>query len=148
MLKGLSRSKEVTWVSVLGPGQVNLAAIKVDFGPLETLLLARTDTGMDREKQVGMNTGISRPEQSSFLLVEEKPYFVVVFRFPFKGGKPASRLSMLSILCHFHGLLWKRVSQNHNHRKPFWERESPVRAADYPASALRSMLDERIGDFA
>src|ERR1035437_2231686 len=23
-----------------------------------------------------------------------------------KGGKPASWLSMLSILCHFHGLLW------------------------------------------
>jgi hypothetical protein len=63
-----------------------------------------------------------------------------------KGGKPASRLSMLSILCHFHGLLWKRVSQNHNHREdPFWERESPVRAADYSGSALRSMLDERIG---
>jgi len=37
-----------------------------------------------------------------------------------KGGKPASGLSMLSILCHFHGLLWIRVSQNHNHREgPF-----------------------------
>jgi hypothetical protein len=32
----------------------------------------------------------------------------------------ASWLSMLSILCHFHGLLWKRVSQSHNHREgPF-----------------------------
>jgi hypothetical protein len=41
-----------------------------------------------------------------------------------KGGKPASWLSMLSILCHFHGLLWKRVSQNCKHRKgPFWERK-------------------------
>jgi hypothetical protein len=30
----------------------------------------------------------------------------------YKGGKPAFGLSMLSILCHFHGLLWKRVSQN------------------------------------
>src|ERR1019366_785825 len=28
-----------------------------------------------------------------------------------KGGKPASWLSMLSILCHFHGLLLKRASQ-------------------------------------
>ena len=37
-----------------------------------------------------------------------------------KGGKPASWLSMLSILCHFHGLLWKRVSKNYNHREgPF-----------------------------
>jgi hypothetical protein len=37
-----------------------------------------------------------------------------------KGGKPASWLSMLSILRHFHGLLWKRVSQSHNHREgPF-----------------------------
>ena len=26
-----------------------------------------------------------------------------------KGGKPASWLSMLSILCHFHSLLWTRV---------------------------------------
>jgi hypothetical protein len=32
------------------------------------------------------------------------------------GGKPTYSLSMLSILCHFHGPLWKRVSQNHNHR--------------------------------
>jgi hypothetical protein len=29
-----------------------------------------------------------------------------------EGGKPALWLSMLSILCHFHGLLWERVSQN------------------------------------
>src|ERR1700686_1914569 len=34
-----------------------------------------------------------------------------------KGGKPASWLSMLSILCHFHGLLWKRRSQNHSQRE-------------------------------
>ena len=34
-----------------------------------------------------------------------------------KGGKPDSWLSTLSILCHFHGLLWKRASHNHNHRK-------------------------------
>jgi hypothetical protein len=33
-------------------------------------------------------------------------------------------LSILSILCHFHGLLWKRVSQSQNHREsPFWEQE-------------------------
>jgi hypothetical protein len=64
-----------------------LAAIKVNVGPLETVLLANTDTGMDRQKQVGMKTGISRPEQSAFLLVGEKPYFVVVFRFPFNPGR-------------------------------------------------------------
>jgi hypothetical protein len=29
-----------------------------------------------------------------------------------KRGKPASWLSTLSILCHFHGLLWKRASHN------------------------------------
>ena len=34
-----------------------------------------------------------------------------------KGEKPASWLSMLSILCHFHGLLWKRVLQSHDHRE-------------------------------
>jgi hypothetical protein len=28
----------------------------------------------------------------------------------YKGGKPASWLSMLSILCHFHDLLWKVLS--------------------------------------
>src|SRR5580692_1377303 len=28
-----------------------------------------------------------------------------------KGGKPAIWLSMLSILCHFHGLLWRRGSE-------------------------------------
>jgi hypothetical protein len=49
-----------------------------------------------------------------------------------KGGKPASWLSMLSILCHFHGLLWKRVSQSYNHReRPFWEQEPLVRDSDY-----------------
>jgi len=45
-----------------------------------------------------------------------------------KGGKPAS---WLSILCHFHGLLWKCVSQSHNHREgPFWEQEPLVEDAD------------------
>jgi hypothetical protein len=34
-----------------------------------------------------------------------------------KGGKPVSWLSMLSILCHFHGLLWKRASNNQNSAK-------------------------------
>jgi hypothetical protein len=34
-----------------------------------------------------------------------------------KGGKPTFWLSMLSILCHFHGLLWKRVSEDHSHRE-------------------------------
>jgi len=52
---------------------------------------------------------------------------------------------MLSVLRHFHRLPWKRVSQNRNHREsPFWERESPVRVADYSASAQRSMLDEHM----
>jgi len=38
-----------------------------------------------------------------------------------------------------------RTMTNHNHREsPFWERESPVRAADYSASAPCSMLDERM----
>jgi non-heme chloroperoxidase len=41
---------------------------------------------------------------------------------------------MLSILCHFHGLLWKRVSQSHNHREgPFWEQEPLVRDGGYSA---------------
>jgi hypothetical protein len=48
-----------------------------------------------------------------------------------KGGKPASWLSTLSILCHFHGLLRKRVSQSRNHREDtFWEQKPLVREAD------------------
>jgi hypothetical protein len=35
-----------------------------------------------------------------------------------KGGKPASWLSMLSILCHFHGLLWKRALESRSYRQP------------------------------
>jgi hypothetical protein len=45
-----------------------------------------------------------------------------------------------------HGLLWIRVSQNHNHREgPFWEQEPPVRDGDYsatPRSALVVHLPE------
>jgi hypothetical protein len=51
-----------------------------------------------------------------------------------EGGKLVSWICMISILCHFDGLLWKRVSQNHNHREgPFWKREPPVREGDYTA---------------
>src|SRR6185312_15991519 len=55
-----------------------------------------------------------------------------------KGGKPVSWLSMLSILCHFHGLLWKRASQNQNPANAFMNagRTGPNR------------IDERIGDVA
>ena len=36
-----------------------------------------------------------------------------------KGGKPASWLSMLSILCHFHGLLWKtHFTKSQSLRRP------------------------------
>ena len=49
-----------------------------------------------------------------------------------KGGKPASWLSMLSILCHFHGLLWKtRLTKSQSPRRPVWEQEPLVRKADY-----------------
>ena len=55
-----------------------------------------------------------------------------------KGGKPAPWLSTLSILCHFHGRLWKRVSQSHNHREgPFWEQEPLVRDGDLNEIASR-----------
>jgi hypothetical protein len=55
---------------------------------------------------------------------------------------------MLSILCHFHGLLWKRVSQSHNHREgPFGEQEPLVRDGDYLATCL-SFVDEWVGDYA
>src|ERR1700677_2798318 len=48
-----------------------------------------------------------------------------------KGGKPASWLSTLSILCHFHGLLRIRVSQSRNHLEDtFWEQKPLVREAD------------------
>jgi hypothetical protein len=43
--------------------------------------------------------------------------------FPKSVGRveSCSWLSMLSILCHFHGLLWRRFSQSHIHREgPFW----------------------------
>jgi hypothetical protein len=53
-----------------------------------------------------------------------------------KGGKPVSWLSMLSILCHFHGLLWKRASQNQNPAKTFLN----------AGTARPNRLDERIGD--
>jgi hypothetical protein len=40
--------------------------------------------------------------------------------FPRSVGRVESRLlgfPCFSILCHFHGLLWKRVSQNHSYRE-------------------------------
>jgi hypothetical protein len=38
-----------------------------------------------------------------------------------KGGKPAS---WLSILCHFHGLLWKRAFENRSYRQPHFRGSS------------------------
>jgi hypothetical protein len=47
-------------------------------------------------------------------------------------GQP--RKCALSILCHFHGLLWKRVSPNHSHRETlFREKELLVRDGGYSA---------------
>src|SRR6267142_882513 len=55
--------------------------------------------------------------------------------FPRSVGRVESRLlgfPCFPYSCHFHGLLWKRVSQSHNHREdPFWEQEPLVRDADY-----------------
>jgi hypothetical protein len=42
--------------------------------------------------------------------------------------------------------LERRVAKSQSLQGPFWEREPLVRAADYSASALRSVLDERLGD--
>jgi len=43
---------------------------------------------------------------------------------------------MLSTLCYFHGLLWKRASQNQN----------PAKAILSAGTACPNRLDERIGD--
>jgi hypothetical protein len=43
---------------------------------------------------------------------------------------------MLSILCHFHGLLWKRASHNQN----------PAKGVSRMATACLNRLDEPIGD--
>jgi hypothetical protein len=55
-----------------------------------------------------------------------------------KGGKPVSWLSMLSTLCHFHGLLWKRASHNQN----------PAEALLSTGTVCPNRLDVRIGDSA
>jgi hypothetical protein len=47
-------------------------------------------------------------------------------------------LSILSILCHFHGLLWKRATQNQN----------PAKAFLNAGTAGPNRFDERIGDYA
>ena len=59
----------------------------------------------------------------------------------YKGGKPASWLSMLSILCHFHGLLFARQMLD----KPICRNvpHSPRDAHRYP-----SLVIECIGDLA
>jgi hypothetical protein len=53
-----------------------------------------------------------------------------------KDGKPASWLSMLSILCHFHGLLWNAFHKVTIRREgPFWEQGRLVRNADLNEAA-------------
>jgi hypothetical protein len=51
---------------------------------------------------------------------------------------------MLSILCHFHGLRWQRISQKYSHREgPFWEQNICVRDADFsPNPPLEISEDE------
>src|ERR1700691_2524749 len=45
-----------------------------------------------------------------------------------KGGKPASWLSILSIFCHFHGLLWNACSKSEVTENPVsWEVRRRVR---------------------
>ena len=46
-----------------------------------------------------------------------------------KGGKPASWLSILSIFCHFHGLLWNACSKSEGYRKSCFQR-TPANARD------------------
>jgi hypothetical protein len=41
-----------------------------------------------------------------------------------------------SIVCHFHGPLWKSVSQGRNHREgPFWGQEPLGQDADCPSGS-------------
>jgi hypothetical protein len=53
-----------------------------------------------------------------------------------KGGKPVSWLSMLSILCHFHGLLWKRASHNQNPAEAVLSTGTVPRTASMGALAI------------
>jgi hypothetical protein len=59
-----------------------------------------------------------------------------------KGGKPASWLSMLSTLCHFHGLLFARQMQD----KPMCADQCSVRHSPRAVHRYSSLLDECIGD--
>jgi len=53
-----------------------------------------------------------------------------------KHGKPVSWLSMLSILCHFHGLLWKRASHNQNPAEAVLSTRTVPRTASMSALAM------------
>ncbi len=59
-----------------------------------------------------------------------------------KGGKPASRLSMLSTLCHFHGLLFARQMQD----KPICRRSVQCGHSPRSVHGYSSLVNECIGD--
>jgi len=59
-----------------------------------------------------------------------------------KGGKPASRLSMLSTLCHFHGLLFARQMQD----KPICRDQCNLRHSPRAVHGYSSLVNECIGD--
>jgi len=55
--------RNIPWVPVLGPGQIQLPALEIDLLPLQAVLLAHPDSGVNREQQRRMKTGIGRLEQ-------------------------------------------------------------------------------------
>jgi hypothetical protein len=77
----------------------------------------------------------SRPS----VAVEAVGNVVIPKGFPRSVGRVESWLLGFpcSILCRFHGLLWKRVSQSHNHREGLLSRREPlVRDAGFTSSGL------------
>jgi len=61
--------RNIPRVAVFGPGQIQMPALKIDLRPLQAVLLAHPDSGVNRKQEMRMKAGIGHLEEGLLLLV-------------------------------------------------------------------------------
>ena len=59
--------RNIPWVPVLSLGQIQLPTLEIDLLPLQAVLLAHPNSGVNRKQEMRMKPGIGRLEQGLLL---------------------------------------------------------------------------------
>jgi len=89
--QGRPIERNIPRVPVLGPGQIQLPALEIDLFPLQAVLLAHPDSGVNRKQEVRMKPGIGLLEQRLLLLIREEAHLVVILGLPFDSCRGIPR---------------------------------------------------------